>query len=377
MRENLSLMKKYLIAVVVALVLFLAFGIYKVKERKEALAHLQKPQFLPYTVSVAKPHKGELVAYTPFRGKYEPLQRGVLSTKTYGVVEKVYFREGDSFKRGDILAKVDPVDLKTKLEAAKAKLSALKAAVEAAKVYYETQRMVYERNLKIYQTGGISKEQLQLSKSALEKAKAQYEQTLAELKATEAQVRQLRHDIDNYAYIRAPYDGVVDEVIAEEGTFVGAGRPILAVENTSKYRIVVAVPKDTPVGRDAILTLNGKTYRFEVSKVWNVSKNDLKLVEVDTPKLPIPSESYVDVKLATKSCRGYIVPFNALLYLDAGTFVVNVKKELIPVKVGVITGDKACVEGELSPQEGVIVAGQFRLRQIALHKYPIRVKGED
>ncbi len=370
-------MRKYIVSIVVVLVLFLAFGIYKVKERKEQLAHLPKPQFIPYTVSVTKPQKGELVAYIPFRGKYEPLHKGILSAKTSGVVEKVYFHEGDSFKKGDILAKVDPIDLKSKLDAAKAKLSALKAAVEAAKVYYETQKMVYERNLKIYQTGGISKEQLQLSKSALEKAKAQYEQTIAELKATEAQIKQLQHDINTYAYIRAPYNGVVDSVIAREGTFVGLGRPILAVENTSKYRIVVAVPKDTPVGKDAVLTLNGKTYRFKVSKVWTASKDDLKLVEVDTPKLPIPSESYVDVKLATKRCNGYIVPFDTLLYLDAGTFVVNVKKELIPVKVEVISGNKACVEGKLSPQEELIVAGQFRLRQIALHKYPIKVKGLD
>ena len=370
-------MKKYIVAIVVVLVLFLAFGIYKVKERKAQLAKLPKPEFIPYTVTAVKPQKGELIGYTSFRGKYEPLQKGILSAKTAGVVEKVYFREGESFKKGDILAKVDPTDLKAKLEALKAKAEALKAAVEAAKVYYETQKAVYERNLKIFKTGGISKEQLQLSESALKKAKAQYEKTLAELKATETQIAQLEHDIDTYAYIRAPYDGVVDSVIAKEGTFVGIGRPILAVENTSKYRILVGVPKNTYVGKNAILSLNGEKYRFEVSKVWPSSKNDLKVVEIDTPKLPIPSESFVDVSLETGRCNGYIIPFGAILYMDAGTFVVNTKKELIPVKVEVINRDKACVEGNLSPQEEIIVAGQFRLRQIALHKYPIRVKGEN
>jgi len=367
-------MKKYILAILVVLVLFFAYGIYKVKERKEQLAKLPTPPFLPYTVTAVKPKEGILEGYTSFRAKYEPVERGTLSAKTSGVVERVFFREGDSFKKGDIIAEVDPTDLKAKLEALRAKADALKAAVEAARVYYETQKAIYERNLKLFKTGGISKEELQLSESALKRAEAQYKQALAELKATLAQIKQLEHDINTYAYIRAPYDGVVDRVISPEGTFVGPGKPIVAVENTAKYRFVVAVPKETHVGDTAILTLKGKTYKLKVSRVWNISERDLKLVEVDTPRLPLPSDSYTDLELKTGECKGYIVPFDAILYLDAGTFVVDVKKELIPVKVELISHNRACVKGKLSPQEGILVAGQFRLRQIALHKYPIRVK---
>jgi len=81
----------------------------------------------------------------------------------------------------------------------------------------------------------------------------------------------------------------------------------------------------------------------------------------------------VNVELETKECKGFIVPFSSILYLESGTFVVDTRKNPIPVNVEVANGEKACVKGELKGKR-VIVAGQFRLRQIALHKWPIKVE---
>ena len=365
-------MRKYIVAILVVLVLFFAFGIYKIKERKAQLAQLQKPIIVPFTVTAVKPKKGELEVYTSYRAKYEPLEKGFLSAKVTGLVKELYVKEGDTFKKGQVLAVVDPIDLKTKLQGLQAKLQALKVALDAAKTYWETQKSIYERNLKLYKSGGIPLEQLQLSESQLKQAKAKYEEVKANIEATSKQIEALKHNIETYAKIRAPYDGVVRHLVARKGDFVGAGRPILEIENTKSYRLVVAVPKNTPVGKKAKLTLKGKTYKLKVSKIWPSSEKDLKLVEIDTKRLPLPSESYVEVQLQTGKCKGYIVPFDSVLYLDSGTYAVGIDKSLIPVKVGAIEGERVCVLGSL--KEPILVAGQFRLRQIALHKYPLRVK---
>jgi len=365
-------MKKYLVATFVVLFLFFAFGIYKVEERKAELAKLQKPMTIPYTVSAVKPKKEELEVFTSYRAKYEPLEKGFLSAKVSGLVKEIYVKEGDSFKKGEVLAVVDPIDLKTKLEGLKAKLSALKVALDAAKTYWETQKSIYQRNLRLYKTGGISKEQLQISESKLKEAKAKYEEVKANITATEQQMEALNHNIETYAKIKAPYNGIVRHLIARKGDFIGAGRPILEIENTQKYRLVLEIPKGTFVGKKAKLHINGNTYTFEVSKIWPSSYRDLKLVEIDTPKLPIPSDSYVNVELQTGLCKGLIVPFDSVLYLDSGTFVVETDKSLVPVKVGAINGKTACVVGNIT--KPILVAGQFRLRQIAVHKYPIKLK---
>jgi RND family efflux transporter MFP subunit len=366
-------MRKYIFAILGVLVLFFAFGLYKVKERKEELQKLGKPITVPYTVSVVKPQRGELSVFTTFRAKYEPLRKGVLAPKTSGVVQKLYVREGDSFKKGQILALVDPTDLKTQLAVLQAKAQALEAALEAAKLFYETQKSIYQRNLKLYQTGGISKEELQLSESALKKAQAQYMQTLAELKSVKAQIEEVKHNIENYAKIRAPYDGVVRTVYSREGSFIPAGKPIMEIERGDLYRLVALVPTQTEVGKSATVEVGGKSFNLKVAKVLPAAQNGLKAVVIYTQRLNIPSESWVNVKIETGRCKGYIVPAFAILYLDGGTFLVDEKKDLVPVEVKALSGNLACVEGNISPHQRFIVAGQFRLRQIALHKYPIRV----
>jgi RND family efflux transporter MFP subunit len=367
-------MKRYFIAILIVLALFFAFGLYKVKQRKMEYAKLSPPERHPYVVQAAIPQKGTLKEFTLFRGYYEPLSKGVLSAKAAGIVKKIYVKEGDTFKKGQILAEVDPYEIKNKIEALRVKLEALKAKVEALKVAYETQKAIYERDKKLYETGGISKEQFQISKTRFEQAKAQLQGAIAEVKATQKELETLEHNLNEYVYIKAPYDGVVRKLIAREGDFVGIGRPILEIEKTDRYRVLVQVPKDTFVGKEAYITVKGKTLKVTIDRIFPSSNKDLKVVEIPVPKLDIPSESWVDVKLETKECNGYLVPFASVLYLDSGTFVVNTDKELIPVKVKAINNGKACVVGKLNEQQKVLIAGQFRLREIALHKWPIKVE---
>jgi len=366
-------MKRYIVAILVVLIGFFAFGFYKLKERKAEYAKLGKPKLYPFTVTVVKPKKGTLEVYENFRGYYEAVKKGVLASKVGGIVEKLYVKEGDKFKKGQILALVDPTEFKTKLEALKAKLEALKASAQAAKIAVETQKSIYERNLKLYKKGGISKEALQLSETAYKKAQAQYQNMLAQIEATEAQIKTVEENLERYSKIVAPYDGIVTKLFIREGSFTGPGRPILGIEGNEKFRILVQVPKNTPVGDKAFI--DGKP--FKVSKVFPSAQRDLKIVEIEVPKLNRPTESSVNVKLLTKVCKGYIVPTDAILYLNKGTFVVSQNSKAIPVKVKALTSTKACVEGNLENVEGVIVAGQYRLREIALHHYPVKIKNSN
>jgi len=368
-------MKKYIFAIIVVLVAFFAFGFYKLAKRKAELAHLKPPELIPFTVKAVKVKNGTLTEFVKYRALYEPLLKGALSPKVSGLVLTLRVKEGDSFKRGEVLATVDPTDLKSKLEATKAKLEALKAQATAAKTFYETQKLIYERNLKLYESGGLSKEQLQLSEASLKKAEAQYKEALAQIEATRAEIENLEHNIELYSKIKAPYDGKVVHLLVREGSFAPAGRPIVEIEGTSKYRLLVQVPKGERVGRTLEVNLKGKTYTFEVSKVLPAAQNDLKVVEAFVPPLPVPSGSTLTVSLETKTCKGFVIPFGALLYLDNGIFVVDAEKNLLPVEVGAVYNGLACVKSPaLKEGQPILVAGQYRLREIALHKYPIKVE---
>ncbi len=365
--------KRYILVVLLILVVFFGFGFYKLKQRKLEFQKLPTPQRLPYTVEAVHPKEGILKEYTTFQGFYEPYTKGFLSTKTNGAVVKLNVSEGDTFKKGQILAVIDPTDIKSQIEATEAKIEAQKAQIQALQVALETQKAIFERDKKLFETGGISKEQFQLSKTKYMQTKAQYEAALSNLKALQAQLKNLKHNLEVYTYIRAPYDGVVRKLLVREGDFVGAGKPLMETAKTDLYRILVNVPLQTSVGKEGFITLGGKEYKLTVNRVLPSTNQNLKVVEILTQKLPLPDDSYINVSLPTKECKGFIVPFGAVLYLDAGTFVVNTDKKLIPVKVGAISKNLACVKGNLSPQMGILVAGQFRLREIALHNWPIRV----
>ncbi|NPB04846.1 MAG: efflux RND transporter periplasmic adaptor subunit [Aquificae bacterium] len=367
-------MKRYLLVVILVLVAFFGYGLYKVKERKEELKKLGKPVVVPYTVSAAPVLKGKLEVFEPFRAYYEAADKGVLASKGGGLVEKLLVKEGDSFRAGDLLAVVDPTELKSRLEAAEAKLEALKAAAQAAFVYYQIQKKTYERNLRLYESGGLSREALENSEAALEQARAQYENAVAQVKATEAEIQSLRETVERYSKIVAPYDGRVVKLYAREGSFVGPGQPVLGIEKEGEYRLLVRVPKETPVGEKAVLTLGGRKLELTVSKVLPAAENDLKLVEVKVPELPLPTESFLTVELQTGECEGYLVPFGAVLYLEGGTFVVDPTPKAHPVEVLAVSGQRACVRGNLEGVERVLVAGQYRLREIVLHNYPVRIK---
>jgi len=284
-------MRKYFLVILVILILFFGFGIYKIKQKKKELASMLTPPVHPYVVRVQKAEEGTLKGYTLYRGFYEPLRKGFLASKVGGVVKELRVWEGDNFKKGDILAVVDPYEIKAKLEALLAKKEALIAKVEALKIAYETQKRIYERDKKLFERGGISREKLQVSKAKFYEIKAKLKGTHAELKSVEVQINNLKHNLENYTYLRAPYDGVVRKVLVGEGSFVPPGKPLLELEGKGRYIILVEVPKDAEVEREAIVKANGVEFKAKVNKVLPSSRKDLKVVEVLTEKLPVPSDT--------------------------------------------------------------------------------------
>jgi len=94
-------MKRYIIATLIVLVLFFAFGFYKLKQRKMEYAKLSAPERYPYAVETVKPKKGTLKEFTLFRGYYEPITKSVLASKTAGVIKELKVHEGDTFQKGE------------------------------------------------------------------------------------------------------------------------------------------------------------------------------------------------------------------------------------------------------------------------------------
>lgn len=127
-----------------------------------------------------------------------------LSAIVQGRVEKVYVKEGQRVKEGDLLVSIDPVLYRTH-DSLKAQLSAQKIALEKVERDFRRYEELFNRGL--------------LSRSEYEDWKSKYERELYQLESIRAQLERVEKFIE-YCTLRSPIKGVVKRLMVREGIFI-------------------------------------------------------------------------------------------------------------------------------------------------------------
>ena len=147
------------------------------------------------------------------QGLVEIKSTGMLTTeneakyafKIGGVIDRIFVNEGQSFKKGNLLAKL--------------KIEEIDAGFMQAKLGTEKAERDLQRVINLYKDSVATLEQVQNTKTAYDIAKKQLEAVAFN---------------KSYAYIYASSDGFVTKKIANEGEIVAGGMPVLAInENRS------------------------------------------------------------------------------------------------------------------------------------------------
>ncbi len=365
---------KILILILVVLVL-VAGGVKLLKKRKQELAKLPKPEKPVYVLKGAIVKKGSIKQTRQFLGRVVSDRTVNLSTRYSGYIEKVFVSENDKVKKGQTVFIVDkkPVEkeisnLKLSIDVLESQLSALLSQKEASKVSYETAKKIYLRDKKLYQKKGISKERLEISYSNYKKAEAQYQNILAKIKEVNSKIKQIKNKIKikqiqlSYLDVKSPVDGIVSKVFLKEGNLALPGKPVVQIQTTENYKILVDFPPEVHIkeNSEAKIKAQGKQIKAHIRKIYpSADKNSLYTAEIVVDKLPpdIKSGSLVNVEVVLKEAKGFVVPKNALLHLSNGDYVLvgngnQIRK--LPVEVLAENEKQAVVKGAL--KEGVIVA---------------------
>ncbi len=122
-----------------------------------------------------------------------------------GVIKKIYFRESEKIKKGEIIMELDPKDMQYKLNYTKNKFNATQAAYNSSQKKVE----VYQ---KLYEAGAIIKSKLEEVQLDCESARYQVETARSEMELAENEF----HKVALYA----GKDGIMGKREAEEGEFV-------------------------------------------------------------------------------------------------------------------------------------------------------------
>ncbi|WP_456391567.1 efflux RND transporter periplasmic adaptor subunit [Nitratifractor sp.] len=243
-----------------------------------------------------------------------------IATKIAARILSVEVKESSAVRRGDLLVRLDDLELQSAFKSAQKSLQARKADLELA-------RSIFRKNEKLYRIGGLSKEALQASKVALANKEALIGSAIAQIEQIKSQM--------SYLTIRAPFDGVVDRVLMHEGDLAPAGKPILRMQNGRKKLYFTFEPR-TPVKVGQKLLL-GDEIVAEVNRIYPSSQNALAQAEARIEKpLNLPTGSRVSLALVLRKERGCLFGNDTLIHKADGLYQMRYTgSRFEPVRVAV------------------------------------------
>ena len=155
-------------------------------------------------------------------------------------VTAVLVREGDTVRRGQVLATLDDSQLRASTERFQAALLGTDHEIAAARSEQTLAKASFDRLQYLFDKGTISAQEFDNAKSRLQSAQAHLDLANANRTQAAAALEQNRV-LQGYTHITAPFDGVVTERRVDPGALATPGLQLLAVEAVGHYRVEATV----------------------------------------------------------------------------------------------------------------------------------------
>lgn len=163
--------------------------------------------------------RGDVEKIVLATGIIRPSLQVSVGAQVNGQLQKLFVRQGDRVKKGDLLAIIDPTLQQNELRTAEAQLLSSQAQRASTEVLIKQYRLELQRQQRMYRDGaGV--------RSELEKAQAQYSAQREQLRMNDAQITQSQTAVEKaqanvgYTQILAPMDGEVLGIVTKEGQTV-------------------------------------------------------------------------------------------------------------------------------------------------------------
>lgn len=187
----------------------------QLKSLDSAIAVLGNEEKLPLVNTITAKYE-TFNHYLELQGDVRTKQNVLIYPEMAGTLQRVYVKEGDRVAKGQLLASIDDGGMSSQL-------SQLKTQAALAKTTFERQERLWKQNI------GSEIQFLQ--------AKTEYEASNNRVAQAESQLGK--------SNIRAPFAGIIDNVIKNQGNVVtpGPGSEVFRLVNLSDMFIEVEVPE--------------------------------------------------------------------------------------------------------------------------------------
>jgi RND family efflux transporter MFP subunit len=180
-------------------------------------------------------------------GTVRALQSSQLASQIVANVVSIPAREGMRVRRGQVLVELDGAQARAAVQQASAAAAASRQQIAAADADYGLAASTLKRYQALYEKKSVSPHELDQVQAQEKAAAARREMSQSAQAQAEAALAQARA-AEGYTRIRAPFDGVVTAKYADVGTLATPGTPLLAVEDTRRFRLEVSVDESQIAG---------------------------------------------------------------------------------------------------------------------------------
>lgn len=389
-------MKRLLIVVVAALIGFAGYTLYSGTQR------------LPVkTVAVTRGHV-RLTVSTVFTGSVVSGREATVSFQTGGQLGALAVQEGMMVKAGEVIARLDDVELQAQLSLAEANVHAAQAQLQRARLSLpledsqvraeitqsqaslDNASTTYRRWQDLYAKGAVARQHVEEAQMRYDMAKSRYEAAMAavtrnaarrqEVAAAEATVKQMEASSQmarirlGQTVLRAPFAGLVTRTFANVGEFVGIGKPLAHLVEPDSLHIKAVVDEadalKVHVGQQAIVAMDvfqgGKLEGrvAEISPVISSARQESRTSEVkiqlDDRSIALKPGLSADIEIIVEEVPNVLrLPTHVILERERGKYVHVVRDGRVqerPIRIGASNWDFTQIASGLQEGDRVIIS---------------------
>jgi HlyD family secretion protein len=253
----------------IALLAAAAFFGYRWREQRNAP--------LTFKYSTVAVRLGDLRETVTATGTLKGLNAVDVGAQISGRISKVLVDYNDRVEQGQVLAEIDPEQLKSRVEQSRAQVQAAEASLGLARATAAQAKAQQERTRGLFSQGLSSNQELEATEADSARAEASVASATAQVALARASLKDVQTSL-SYSTIRSPIDGIVLARLVEPGQTVAASlqSPVLFSLASDLTQLELYVDIDeADVGRvreqqEATFTVDAWPNRAFPSKVLSV-----------------------------------------------------------------------------------------------------------
>jgi multidrug efflux system membrane fusion protein len=318
----------------------------------------------PRNALVAHPQAADTINAEVYSGDVHARFESQLGFRVTGKIKTRMVDVGNHVETGQVLAELDPLDLKLQVASANANLSSARANADLAQSEYSRYRALLDKHF-------ISQTQFDTQNNALKAAQAQVQQAQAVLAVAQNQAE--------YTSLRADHAGVITAINGEAGQVVAAGQTVATLARDGALEVEIAVPENrigaSRIGAPVVIESwadAGKQLAGHLREISPEADHATRTYRVrvsfdDTALAPRLGQTarvyFADVNAGQQT----LIPLSALYELSdkPAVWVVDATRQvrLAPVTVAAYREQGVTLSSGVGPQQWIVTAGVHKLRE--------------